>query len=121
MTRLEPVERKYIYLYVVLNSEKAKITINLLRTARTNKRLPAYAQIFGIFYFNETPMAPPGTKIVVHEKPNQLATWSKHGVLGFYIEPALEHYGCLKLFLTEIISGRIADVAEFSPQILRMT
>ena len=37
-------------------------------------------------------MAPPGTKIIAHEKPSQQATWSKHGVAVWYISPALEHY-----------------------------
>ena len=42
--------------------KQAKITMNLLRISRTNPRLLAYAQIFGNFYFNATPMEPPGTK-----------------------------------------------------------
>ena len=49
-------------------------------------------QIFRTFDFNTTPMAPPGTKIIAHEKPAQQATRRKHGVVGWYIGPALEHY-----------------------------
>ena len=44
-----------------------------------------YAQIFGAFDFNTTPMAPPGTKTIAHEKSVQQATQSKHGVAGWYI------------------------------------
>ena len=62
--------------------KQAEITINLLIISRTNSRLSAYAQIFGTFEFNATPIEPPGTKLIAHEKPAQLATWNKHGVGG---------------------------------------
>ena len=48
--------------------------MNSLRTSIATPRLLAYAQICGIFDFNTTPMAPPGTKIIAHEKPTQRAT-----------------------------------------------
>ena len=108
-----------IYLwYQIL--KQAKITINLLLTSRTNPRLSVYAQIFRTFYFNATPMVPPGTKIIAHEKPNRHVTWIKNVVLGWYIGPYLEHYRCYKLFVTETISERIADMVEFFPQNLIM-
>ena len=43
-----------------------------------------------------------------------------HGVAGCYIEPALEHYRCCKVFVTETRSEIIADVMGFSPQNLRI-
>ena len=90
--------------------------MNLLLTSRTNPRLSAYAQIFGTFDFNATPMSLPGTKIIAQEKPNQRAKWSKHGVQGWYIGPSFEHYSCYKLFFTVTRSERIADVVDFFPQ-----
>ena len=62
-------------------------------------------------------MAPPGTKIITHEKPSQLETFSKHRVAGWYIGPSLEHYRWYKLFVTETRSEIIADVMEFSLKI----
>ena len=44
--------------------KKEEITINLLKTSRTNPRSSVYVQIFGAFYFNATPMTPPETKIM---------------------------------------------------------
>ena len=75
--------------------------MNLIQISRTNPRLSAYAQKFGTFYFNATPMAPPGTKIAEHKKPNQCTTWIKHGVEGWYTGPLLEHDRCYKVFVTE--------------------
>jgi hypothetical protein len=45
------------------------ITLNLLRRSRINPQLSAYAQVFGAFDYNKTPLAPPGTQVLVHEKP----------------------------------------------------
>jgi len=42
-------------------------------------------------------MAPSGTKVIVYETPTQRSTWAPHGLNGFYVGPALEHYqwyGC---------------------------
>ena len=46
-------------------------------------------------------MAPPGTKIISHEEPNQRSIWNKHVVSGWYIGPSLEHYRDYKVFVTE--------------------
>ena len=73
---------------------QAIITLNLLRNARVNPKLSAYAYVFGPFDFNKTPLAPPGTKVVVHAKPTDRATWPFHGKDGWTIGPALDHYRC---------------------------
>jgi hypothetical protein len=52
---------------------QATITLNLLRKSRINPRMSAYSQLNEHFYFNRTPrtpMAPPGTRIIAHEKPD---------------------------------------------------
>ena len=54
--------------------------------------------------------------MIAHEKPTQRAICSKHGVLGWYIEPALDQYNCYKVFVTETRSERIDDVVGFPPQ-----
>jgi hypothetical protein len=61
---------------------QALMTLNLLRTSRINPRLPAWSQVHGIFDFNRTPLAPPGTRVLGHEKPSLRGTWSPHAVDG---------------------------------------
>jgi hypothetical protein len=46
---------------------QAVLTLNLLRNSRVNPKLSAYAYLFGNFNFNKTPLAPPGTKVIVHK------------------------------------------------------
>ena len=57
---------------------QCNITINLLRSERRNLSLSDYAELLGNFNFNATPMAPPVTKVVVHEKPNNRLSWAGH-------------------------------------------
>ena len=49
---------------------QATISLNLLRQSRTLPHISVYTHIFGEFDFNCTPLAPPGTRIVMHNRPN---------------------------------------------------
>jgi hypothetical protein len=49
----------------------------------------------GSFSFDATPMAPPGTEILVHLKPSRQKSWSFHAANGWYIGPSLKHYCCI--------------------------
>ena len=69
----------YLWYQIV---KQAEITINFQQTSRTNPRLLEDAQISGTFHSNATSMAPPGGENITHEKPNQCATRSKHGLSG---------------------------------------
>jgi hypothetical protein len=70
-----------------------------LHSSRVNPNLSAYAYLNGNFDFNKTPLAPPGTKLVVHLKPDQQASWAYHGKEGWYVGPAMEHYRCVKCYI----------------------
>ena len=80
-----------LYLWDLLLPQ-AEMSLNLLRGSRINPKLSAYAQIFGQYDYNRTPIAPPGTKVVVHEKPHQRGSWDPHGKDGYYAGPAMESY-----------------------------
>ena len=79
--------------------DQCNLTINLLRTSRINPNLSAYAYLNGNFDFNAHPLAPPGTKVVIHKKPNDRTSWQYHGTEAWYIGPSLEHYRCFKCFI----------------------
>ena len=49
--------------------DKAELTSNLLQTARCNPKLSPHAYNHGVHDFHREPLAPPGTKVVVHQKP----------------------------------------------------
>ena len=91
------------------------LTLNLLRNARVNTKLSAWTYLFGNFNFNATPLAPPGTKILLHLKSKVRGSWSYHGEEGWYIGPSLEHYRCVKCFIPKTSRERDADTVEFFP------
>ena len=49
--------------------------------------------------FNKTPLAPPGTKAIVNEDPNNRGPWSPHGKIVWYVGPARGNYRCYKVLL----------------------
>jgi hypothetical protein len=69
---------------------------------------------FGNFDFNKTPLAPPGTKVVV--KPDQRASWAYHGEEGWYVGPSMEHYRCVKCYLPTTSRERDVDALQFFPK-----
>jgi hypothetical protein len=101
--------------------DQATITLNLLRPAWRNPNMSAHQMLNGTFDYNQAPMAPPGTKIVVHEMPAQRRIWDPHGVDGWYVRPATEHYRCYCVFINKTRSERITATVEFFPQDLEMT
>ena len=69
-----------------------------------------------MFDFNKTPLAPPGTKVVFHSKPDQRASWAFHGVEGWYIAPAPNHYRCLTIYVPTTRSQIVSDTVKFIPR-----
>ena len=75
--------------------EQAKITLKLHQPSKLNPNLLAYFQFNGTFDYNRTPMDPPETRILVHNKPHNRGTWASHGQEGWYVRPVMLHYRCL--------------------------
>ncbi|EEC46594.1 predicted protein [Phaeodactylum tricornutum CCAP 1055/1] len=94
---------------------QALITLNLLRRSRINPKLSAHAQLHGAFDYNRTPLAPPGTRVLVHVKPSVRETWAPHAVEGWYLGPALNHYRCHRVWITETRAERVADTLSWFP------
>ena len=58
---------------------QATQNLNLLQRSGINPRLSAEAQLNRAFSYNQTPIAPPGTKVIIHEMPQKSQTWDFHG------------------------------------------
>ena len=85
------------------------ITLDLLRNSSVDPALSAYAYHFGPIYFNKSPMAPPGTRVIVNGKPVNHTSWGHHGTPGWYIGQSLDHYRCIHFYMLATIIVRIAD------------
>ena len=95
---------------------QATTTLYLLRSSRINPRLSSEAQLNGQFDYNRTPLAPPGTRVIIHDKPSARATWAPHGSKGWYIGAAPNHYRCWTVYVDKTASERIGDTVEFFPK-----
>jgi hypothetical protein len=81
---------------------QALITLNSMCASRINPRLSAWAQVRSTFDCNRTPLAPPGTKVLVHKKTDLRETWAPH---------AINHCQCYQVLVSihEKTTERIAD------------
>jgi len=70
---------------------QAELTLNLIRPARLNPKFSAHAYLSGPFDFNKSPLDPPGTRVVVHDRPENRPSWGFHGTDGWYVDPATDH------------------------------
>jgi Reverse transcriptase (RNA-dependent DNA polymerase) len=95
---------------------QAELTLNLLRGSRLNPKLSAWEQLHGRYDFNAHPIAPPGTKVLAHLKPDQRTTWAPHAFEGWYIGPAFEHYRCFQVWATDTRQIRIVNQLTWFPQ-----
>ena len=94
---------------------QAEITINMLRPATHHPRISAWEALNGKYDFDAHPMAPPGTAITIHEKPDQRGSWSKHGIQGFYLGPALTTYRSYRVWTKHKESIRVSDTIAWHP------
>ena len=95
---------------------QVELTLNISRPSKLNPKVSAYTFINGTFDFNKTPLAPAGTKTIVHDRSTERATWAEHGSRGFYIGPALKHFRCYRNnFMVKTKAIRVLNTVEFFP------
>jgi hypothetical protein len=92
---------------------QAEITLNLLRTSRLHPQLSAAAHFHGLIDYNKKYFAPPGCKIITHEKQAKICTWAPHGQHGYSLGPAMHHYRCQNVYISATASERIVDTFKF--------
>jgi hypothetical protein len=99
---------------------QAEITLNLLRTSKLHPQLSASAHFHGLLDYNKTAFAPPGCKIIAHEKPGKRRTWAPHGQHGYSLGPAMHHCRCQNVYISATASERIVDTVEVFPHNYQM-
>lgn len=93
--------------------EQGLDSLNLLHASWINPRPSAYAQLNSTFDYNAMPMALPGTRVLLHEKPSVQGSWAPHGEEGWYVGPAKKHYRCYTIHVNRTNSEHIGDTVAF--------
>ena len=55
--------------------QQAEILLNLLQNSRSDPTKSAYGVMYSKFYYNKTPLAPPGAKALIFEAATRRAAW----------------------------------------------
>ena len=87
-----------------------ELCLNHLQPYKPNPTISAYAGLHGGAHdFRAHPIAPAGTKVLIHDKPSSRGSRAPHGTPDFYLGPANQHYRCYKVWATSTNSLRITD------------
>ena len=78
---------------------QCNIIINILISSWCQPKLSAHACLYENFDFSHSPLAPPGTKVVIHETVDQRDILAPHGIEGWYVGPSIEHYRFHKWYI----------------------
>ena len=67
----------------------------------------------GEFHFNATPIAPPGSEMLMHENQNQRKTIGFNVKKAWYIAPCFQHYQTFKGIMASTGAEIISDTVQF--------
>ena len=88
-------------------------SVNIVRKCRQNPLLSEWAFMEGEFHFNATPIAPPGSEMLMHEKPNRRKTFGFNTKKAWYIAPCFKHYQTFKGIMASTGAERLSDTVRF--------
>ena len=103
-----------------------EICLSHLLPYAPNTSVSAYAGLHGgAFDLKKHPIAPIGTRVLIHDKSTVRTSWALHGVPGFYLgpalkHPALKHYRSYRVWPTTTNTTRITDTLAWFPHDLTM-
>ncbi len=94
-------------------TDQTDFTLNMLWPCHQNPALYAFKALEGSYLFDATPMAPLGTKVLAHHKPNQRLSWGFHALNAWCISPSLQHYWCIKIIMHNTGGECITDTFQY--------
>ena len=91
-------------------------TGNMLRPSRINPLASAHTMVSGHHGFRKHPVAPAGTKVIVHESKLIRGTWGDRGVDGFFVEMAPKHHRNVRCLIPSTNDFRVTNTIEYFPE-----
>ena len=89
------------------------LSVNIIRKCRQNPLLSAWAAMEGEYHFDATPIAPPGTEMMMHQKPNRRKTFGFNAKKTWYLGPCFKHYRTVRGYVPSTGGERISDTFKF--------
>ena len=100
--------------------QQATTSLNILQQSIIHPHLSSYTHIYGELDYNQTPLSPTGTIVLIHNRTNNRESWSPIGEPGWYIGPSMDHYRCHNTYIPKTRAERISDTVELFPRKLSM-
>ena len=94
------------------------LSVNIVRPCRQNPFLSAWTALEGEFHFDATPLAPPGTEMLLHERSSRRASWAYNAKKAWYIGPCLHHYRNVRAIMKDTGAERIGDTFRFHHHVI---
>ena len=60
-------------------------------------------------------------KVIIHERPDQRLTWDKHGLPGFLVNRAKDHFCSYQVSVTKTGATRVSDAIKLLPTKYKMS
>ena len=89
------------------------LAVNIVRKCRQNPLLSAWAAMMGEYHFDATPIVPPGTEMMMHEKPNRRRTWGFNAKKAWYLGPCFKYYRNVHGWVPATGGKRINDTVRY--------
>ena len=89
------------------------LSVNIFRKCRQNPLLSSWAAMEGEYHFDLTPIAPAGSKMLMHEKPGRRQTFGYNAKKAWYIPPCLRHYHTFKGIMASTGAERMSNTVKF--------
>ena len=97
------------------------MTLNMLWRYRLNAGLSSYEKVDGIHNFEQTPLAPLGCKVQIHENPHNWFTYAPHSVNGWYLGPSVHHFIWYTCYNIDTGGETTPDTIAFFPSFMKMS
>ena len=118
LSSTEDIFPLHVWVQLIL---QATLTLNILRQSQKNPKMASHMALEGAFYYNKTPLAPLGTKVVMYKNNNKRASWAAYGVDAWYLVPEMNHYRCYHVYVTDTRAERNSNTVEFFPHHTKLT
>jgi hypothetical protein len=100
---------------------QCEITLNLLIPWMLDVNISAYCGLHGKSWNHDKhPLAPMGTKVMIHESKQQRTTWGDKGTPGYYIGPAKDHYRSWDVWCIKTNALRVSNSLDWFPAPYKM-
>ena len=93
---IAPLPSTFPISYWCLLLKQIDLALNIVQPCRQNPKLSACAVIEGEFNFGSTPIAPPGTEMLMYVCPENRRSFGHNANKAWYIGPCLKHYRTIR-------------------------